>query len=88
MTVVQIEKPEDTKLADWFAELRLWCNPILFTEVGKVKSGSSFNIKFANVCPRSLVRFHFFEVRADNSAPDRRKPSEVKEDLDLTDVSV
>ena len=24
MTVVQIEKPEDTNLADWFAELRLW----------------------------------------------------------------
>jgi len=23
MTVVQIEKPEDTNLADWFAELRL-----------------------------------------------------------------
>jgi hypothetical protein len=48
MTTVQVERPEDRKLADWFAELRLWfdnndCNPILFTEVG-----GRFNIKFAD----------------------------------------
>ncbi len=48
MTTVQVERPEDTKLADWFAELRLWfdnndCNPILFTEVA-----GRFNIKFAD----------------------------------------
>jgi hypothetical protein len=47
MTTVQVKRPEDTKLADWFAELRLWfdnndCNPILFTEVA-----GRFNIKFA-----------------------------------------
>jgi hypothetical protein len=53
MTVVQIEKPEDTKLADWFAELRLWfdnndCNSILSTEVERVKNGPGFNIKFAD----------------------------------------
>jgi hypothetical protein len=24
MTAVQVERPEDTKLAVWFAELRLW----------------------------------------------------------------
>jgi hypothetical protein len=48
MTTVQVEKPEDTKLADWFAELRLWfdnndCNPLLFTE-----AGGRFNIKFTD----------------------------------------
>ena len=46
MTTVQVDRPEDTKLADWFAELRLWfdnhdCNPILFTEMA-----GRFNIKF------------------------------------------
>jgi hypothetical protein len=53
MTVVQIEKPGDTKLADWFAELRLWfdnndCRPILFTQVGGVINKSRFNIRFAD----------------------------------------
>jgi predicted alpha/beta hydrolase family esterase len=37
MTVVQIEKPEDANLADWFAELRSWfdvndCSPLLFRQ--------------------------------------------------------
>ena len=48
MTTVQVKRPEDTKLANWFAELRLWfdnndCNPILFIEVA-----GRFNIKFAD----------------------------------------
>ena len=53
MMVVQIERPEDTKLADWFAELRSWfdnndCSPVLFTEAGRVMNRERFNIKFAN----------------------------------------
>ena len=53
MTVVQIEKPEDAKLADWFAELRSWfdnndCSPILFSEASKEMSRPRFNIKFAD----------------------------------------
>jgi hypothetical protein len=48
MTIVRLERPEDTTLADWFAELRLWfdtndCSPMLFTQVG-----GHFNIKFAD----------------------------------------
>jgi hypothetical protein len=78
MTTVQVKRPEDTKLADWFAELRLWfdnndCNPILFTEVA-----GRFNIKFADDVHAQLFattfakfRYNLCEVRPINSAPDR-----------------
>jgi hypothetical protein len=53
MTVVQIEKPEDANLADWFAELRSWfdvndCSPLLFAKAGTATNKDCFNIKFAN----------------------------------------
>jgi hypothetical protein len=53
MTVVQIEKPEDEDLADWFAELRSWfdinaCSPLLFVKAGTIMNRDRFNIKFAN----------------------------------------
>ena len=54
MRIVQVERPEDIKLADWFAELRLWfdnndCKPILFTE-----ASGHFKIKFANAAHAQL----------------------------------
>lgn len=53
MTVVQIEKPEDANLADWFAELRSWfdvndCSPLLFAKAGTAMNRDRFNIKFAD----------------------------------------
>jgi hypothetical protein len=49
MTVVQIEKPEDVKLADWFAELRSWfdinsCSPLLFAKARTVMDRDCFDI--------------------------------------------
>jgi hypothetical protein len=92
MTVVQIEKPEDTKLADWFAELRLWfdnndCNPILFTEVGEVKNRSGFNIKFADDVQARLFASNFAKYEPTILRLIGGKPSKVKEDLDLAGVS-
>jgi hypothetical protein len=53
MTVVQIEKPEDANLADWFAELRSWfdvnhCSPLLFAKAEPVMNKDRFTIKFAD----------------------------------------
>jgi len=53
MTVVQIEKPENANLADWFAELRSWfdvndCSPLLFAKAGTELNRDRFNIKFAD----------------------------------------
>jgi hypothetical protein len=68
MTVVQIEKPQDTKLADWFAELRLWfdkndCSPILFSETGRVMNRSRFNIKFSDDAQARLFVSTFAKYR-------------------------
>jgi hypothetical protein len=77
MTTVQVERPEDTKLADWFAELRLWfdnndCNPILFTEVG-----GRFNIKFAEDAHAQLFAATFAKY-----GPSIRRPiaTEIEKD--------
>jgi len=92
MTVVQIEKPEDTKLADWFAELRLWfdnndCNPILFTEVEGVKNRSGFNIKFADDVQARLFASTFAKYKPTILRLIGGQPSEVKKNLDLTGVT-
>jgi len=92
MTVVQIEKPEDTKLADWFAELRLWfdnndCNPILFTEVEEVKNRSGFNIKFADDVQARLFASTFAKYQPTILRLIGGQPSEVKKNLDLTGVT-
>ena len=68
MTMVQIEKPEDAKLADWFAELRLWfdkndCSPILFREAGRIMNTSRFNIKFADDVQARLFVSTFAKYR-------------------------
>lgn len=64
MTVVQIEKPEDANLADWFAELRSWfdvndCSPLLFAKAGTVMKRDRFNIKFADDAQAHLFTSSF-----------------------------
>ena len=53
MMVVRIEKPENTMLAVWFAELRSWfdenhCEPTIFSESGKKTDKLLFNVTFAD----------------------------------------
>ena len=79
MTTVQVERPEDTKLADWFAELRLWfddndCNPILFTEVG-----GRFNIKFADDAHAQLFATTFAKYVPSIRHP-IAEPTEIEKD--------
>jgi hypothetical protein len=79
MTTVQVERPDDTKLADWFAELRLWfdnndCNPILFTEVG-----GRFNIQFADYAHAQLFASSFAKYGPSIRRP-IAEPAEVEED--------
>jgi hypothetical protein len=64
MTVVQIEKPEGVKLADWFAELRSWfdvnnCSPLLFAKARTVTNRDRFNIKFADDAQAHLFTSSF-----------------------------
>jgi hypothetical protein len=79
MITVQVERPGDTKLADWFAELRLWfddndCSPMLFTEVGR-----RYNIKFADDAQARLFASTFAKYGAVNRVP-LAEPREVQED--------
>jgi hypothetical protein len=53
MMVVRIEKPENTMLAVWFAELRSWfdenhCEPTIFSESGKKIDKLLFNVTFSD----------------------------------------
>jgi hypothetical protein len=79
MTTVQVERPEDTKLADWFAELRLWfdnhdCSPILFTEVA-----GRFNIKFAEDAHAQLFANTFVKYSSSIRRP-IAEPAEIDKD--------
>jgi hypothetical protein len=79
MTTVQVERPEDTKLADWFAELRLWfdnndCNPIRFTEVT-----GRFNIKFADDAHAQLFATTFAKYGPSIRHP-IAEPTEIEKD--------
>ena len=79
MTTVQVERPENTKLADWFAELRLWfdnndCSPILFTEVG-----GRFNIQFADDSHAQLFASSFAKHGPSIRRP-MAEPSKVEEE--------
>jgi hypothetical protein len=88
MTVVQIEKPEDTNLADWFAELRLWfdvnaCSPLLFAKAETVMNRDRFNIKFGDD-----AQAHLFTSSFAKYGPSLRssggEQSEVKDSAALT----
>jgi hypothetical protein len=51
--MVQIKKPTNVTLAEWFTDLNSWFNqknvhPILFTEAGRVTDGLLFDIRFAD----------------------------------------
>jgi hypothetical protein len=75
MTVVQIEKPRDTNLADWFAELRSWfdvndCNPLLFAKAETVMNRDRFNIKFADDAQAHLFTSSFEKYGSSIRRPD------------------
>ena len=53
IAMVRIEKPENTVLAVWFAELRSWldenhCEPTIFSESGKKIDKLLFNVTFSD----------------------------------------
>ena len=53
MVVVQIEKPGNITLANWFCELRSWlyqndCQPTLFNQSERVTDKMTFNISFSD----------------------------------------
>jgi hypothetical protein len=53
MMVVQIEKPGNMSLANWFSELRSWfdqnyCQPTLFNQPEVVTDKMIFNITFSD----------------------------------------
>jgi hypothetical protein len=80
MMIVQVERPESTQLADWFAELRLWfdtndCSPMLFTE-----AGGRFNIKFADDAHAQLFASTFAKYGPSIRRP-ISEPGNVKEDV-------
>jgi hypothetical protein len=75
MTVVQIEKPEDANLADWFAELRSWfdindCSPLLFAKAETVMKRDRFNIKFADDAQAYLFTSSFEKYGPSIRRPD------------------
>ena len=91
-TVVQIEKPEDANLADWFAELRSWfdvndCSPLLFAKAGTVMNRDRFNIKFSDD-----VQAHLFTSSFAKYGPSIRsiggEQTGVRRSSDLTDPPV
>ena len=75
MTVVQIEKPENANLADWFAELRSWfdvndCSPLLFAKAGTELNRDRFNIKFADDAQAHLFTSSFAKYCSSIRRPD------------------
>ena len=89
MTVVQIEKPEDVKLADWFAELRSWfdvsnCSPLLFAKARTVMDRDRFNIKFADDAQAHLFTASF----ATSIRSIGREQTEAEDSMALTGPAV
>ena len=67
MVVVQIEKPVNMTLANWFCELRSWfdqnyCQPTLFNQSERVTGKMIFNITFSDEISGSEF---FFYIRKD-----------------------
>jgi hypothetical protein len=93
MTTVQVERPENTKLADWFAELRLWfdnndCSPMLFTVAGRVMNRERFNIKFADDAQARLFASTFAHYGPSIVSPIGGEPSGLHDGLDLAGARV
>ena len=69
MMVVEVEKPADITLADWFAELRLWfdhndCHPTIFNQAAQVIDGLAFDITFGNDADAQLFACRFSHYAA------------------------
>jgi len=88
MTVVQIEKPEDANLADWFAELRSWfdvndCSPLLFANAGTATNRDRFNIKFADDAQAHLFTSSFAKYGPAIRSAIGAEPSGIKDSTAL-----
>ena len=93
MTVVQIEKPEDATLAEWFAELRLWfdnhdCSPLSFANAGTIMNRDRFDIKFADAAQAHLFTSSFAKYGPSIRSPIGGEPSGVKDGSDLIGTPV
>jgi len=72
MVVVQIEKPGNMTLANWFSELRSWldqnhCQPTLFNQPERVTGKMIFNIIFSDETQARVFSSTFVKVRTLNS---------------------
>ena len=93
MTVVQIEKPENANLADWFAELRSWfdvndCSPLLFAKAGTVMNRDRFNIKFADEGQAQLFSSSFAKYGPSIRSAIGGEPVESRSNSDLTEPPI
>jgi hypothetical protein len=94
MTTVQVERPEDIKLSDWFAELRLWfdnhdCSPARFVEAGRAmdRDRERFNLTFADEVHAQSFVSAFSKYGASIRRPiSDAEPVAVTESLQLTEV--
>jgi hypothetical protein len=72
MVVVQIEKPGNMTLANWFSELRSWldqnhCQPTLFNQPERVTGKMIFNIIFSDETQARVFSSTFVKVCTLNS---------------------
>ena len=70
--VLQIEKPANTTLAVWFAELRSWfdqnnCHPILFATGERITERLLFSLTFADHADARLFADTFSKYAISNS---------------------
>lgn len=71
MVVVQIEKPGNMTLADWFCELRSWldqnyCHPILFNQSERVTGKMIFDITFSDETQARVFSSTFTKICTSN----------------------
>lgn len=83
MVVVQIEKPGNMTLANWFCELRSWfdqnyCQPTLFNQSERVTGKMIFNITFSDEIQARSFSSTFAKICTLNSTHSK----------DLTDKSL
>ncbi|HVH80473.1 MAG TPA: hypothetical protein VM782_13845 [Stellaceae bacterium] len=80
MLLVEIEKPENEKLSEWFSELRSWldanrCSPSIFMRVGRRIDRLIYRISF-----NDAVRAHQFSVEFARYAPIVRRATPFERD--------
>jgi hypothetical protein len=71
MVIVQIEKPGNITLANWFCELRSWldhnyCQPTLFNQSERVTGKMIFNIAFSDETQARVFASTFTKICTSN----------------------